>query len=221
VALRYTQLSKYRERQISPRTKLSTVVFVLAACVTTSISAFAEDTPARVRGTFQKMDGNNLTIATKSGKEADVTLKDGAPIIAVTKGAMSDIKSNSFVGITAMPQPDGTQKAVEVHVFEESLRGVGEGHYPWDLMPNSTMTNGAVAQQVEKVEGNTLQVKYKDGEKTIVVPKDAEVVNLVAGTKADLKTGAHVFIPRWEKQGDGTWQAAVVVVGRDGITPPM
>jgi outer membrane lipoprotein SlyB len=196
------------------------VVLVLAACAT-SISAFAEETPARVRGTLQKMDGNNLTIATKSGNETNVPLKDGAPVIAVTKGAMSDIKSNTFVGITAMPQPDGTQKAVEVHVFEESLRGTGEGHYPWDLMPNSTMTNGAVAQQVEKVEGNTLQVKYKDGEKTIVVPKDAEVVNLVAGSKADLKTGAHVFIPRWEKQGYGAWQASVVVVGRDGITPPM
>jgi hypothetical protein len=206
---------------MSPTTKLSTVVLVLAACVTTGINAFAEDTPARVRGTLQKMDGNNLTIVTKSGKETNVTLKDGAPVIAVTKGSMSDIKSNTFVGITAMPQPDGTQKAVEVHVFEESLRGTGEGHYSWDLMANSTMTNGAVAQQVEKVEGNTLQVKYKDGEKTIVVPKDAEVVNLLAGSKADLKTGAHVFIPRWEKQGDGTWQAAVVVVGRDGITPPM
>ena len=143
---------------MSPRTKLSTVVLVLAACAT-SISAFAEETPARVRGTLQKMDGNNLTIATKSGNETNVPLKDGAPVIAVTKGAMSDIKSNTFVGITAMPQPDGTQKAVEVHVFEESLRGTGEGHYPWDLMPNSTMTNGAVAQQVEKVEGNTLQVK--------------------------------------------------------------
>jgi len=201
--------------------RLSAVALVVAACVATSLSAGAEDTPARVRGTLEKIDGNNLIIASKSGKETNVPLKDGAPIIAVTKGAMSDIKSNSFVGITAMPQPDGTQKAVEVHVFEESLRGVGEGHYPWDLMPNSTMTNGAVAQQVEKVEGNTLQVKYKDGEKTIIVPKDAEVVNLVAGSKADLKTGAHVFIPRWEKQGDGTWQAAVVVVGRDGITPPM
>jgi hypothetical protein len=83
------------------------------------------------------------------------------------------------------------------------------------------MTNGAVSQQVQKVEGNTLQVKYKDGEKTIVVPKDAEVVNLVSGGKDDLKTGAHDFIPRWEKQGDGTWMATVVVVGRDGITPPM
>jgi len=201
--------------------KLSLVLVVAAATVAAALSAFAEDTPARVRGTLQKMDGNNLTIATKSGKEANVPLKDGAPVIAVTKGAMSDIKSNTFVGITAMPQPDGTQKAIEVHVFEESLRGTGEGHYPWDLMPNSTMTNGAVAQQVQKVEGNTLQVKYKDGEKTIVVPSDAEVVNLVAGGKADLKTGAQVFIPRWEKQSDGTWQATVVVVGRDGITPPM
>ena len=206
---------------MSPKTKLWTVALALAACVATGISAFAEDTPARVRGTLQKMDGNNLTIATKSGQEANVPLKDGAPVIAVTKGAMSDIKSNTFVGITAMPQPDGTQKAVEVHVFEESLRGTGEGHYPWDLMPNSTMTNGAVAQQVQKVEGNTLQVKYKDGEKTIVVPSDAEVVNLVAGSKDDLKTGSHLIIPRWEKQGDGTWQATVVVVGRDGITPPM
>jgi outer membrane lipoprotein SlyB len=206
---------------MSPKTKLSTVVLVLAACLGTSINAFAEDTPARVRGTLEKMDGNNLTIAMKSGKETNVMAKDGAPVIAVTRGSMSDIKSNTFVGITAMPQPDGTQKAVEVHVFEESLRGTGEGHYPWDLMPNSTMTNGAVAQQVEKVEGNTLQVKYKDGEKTIVVPKDAEVVNLLAGSKADLKTGAHVFVPRWEKQSDGTWQAAVIVVGRDGITPPM
>ena len=202
---------------MSPKIKFSTVALVLAACVATSMSAVAEDTPARVRGTLQKMDGSNLTITDKGGKEANVPVKDGAP----TKGAMSDIKSNTFVGITAMPQPDGTQKAVEVHVFEESLRGTGEGHYPWDLMPNSTMTNGAVAQQVQKVEGNTLQVKYKDGEKTIVVPSDAEVVNLVAGGKADLKTGAHVFIPRWEKQGDGTWQATVVVVGRDGITPPM
>ncbi len=206
---------------MSSKINLATIALVLTACVAISISAFAEDTPARVRGTLEKMNGNTLTIATKGGKETSVPLKDGAPIIAVTKGAMSDIKDNTFVGITAMPQPDGTQKAVEVHVFEESLRGVGEGHYPWDLMQNSTMTNGAVAQQVQKVEGNTLQVKYKDGEKTIVVPKDAEVVNLVPGGKDDLKAGAHVFIPRWEKQGDGTWMATVVVVGRDGITPPM
>jgi hypothetical protein len=201
--------------------KFLAIAVLLAACALTAATAFAEDMPARVRGTLQKVDGSNLIIETRGGKESTVPLKAGAPVIAVTKGAMSDIKSDSFVGITAMPQPDGTQKAVEVHVFEESLRGTGEGHYPWDLMPNSTMTNGAVAQQVQKVEGNTLQVKYKDGEKTIVVPSSAEVVNLLAGDKSDLKAGARVFIPRWEKQADGAWQATVVVVGRDGITPPM
>jgi hypothetical protein len=193
----------------------------VAACVFATAAAFAEDTPARVRGTLDKMDGDNLTVQTQGGKDATVALKAGAPVVAVTKGAMSDIKGNTFVGITAMAQPDGSIKAVEVHVFDESMRGMGEGHYPWDLKPNSTMTNGAVTQQVQKVEGNTLQVKYKEGEKTIVVPTDAVIVNLVPGDKADLKAGANVFIPRWEKQTDGTWAATVVVVGRDGIKPPM
>jgi hypothetical protein len=97
---------------------------------------------------------------------------------------MSDIQDNSFVGITAMPQPDGTIKAVEVHVFAEPLRGIGEGHYPWDLMPNSSMTNAAVTQQVKKAEGNTLMLKYKDGEKTIVVPFDATVVQFADDWRA-------------------------------------
>ena len=134
---------------------------------------------------------------------------------------MSDIQDNSFVGITAMAQPDGTIKAVEVHVFAEPLRGIGEGHYAWDLMPNSTMTNAAVAQQVKKQDANTLMLKYKDGEKTIVVPSDATVVNLIPGDKADLVPGAKIFIPRWAKAADGTWEATVALVGRDGITPPM
>jgi hypothetical protein len=121
--------------------------------------------------------------------------------IKTEKGAMLGFKDNSFVGITALAQPDGTIKAVEVHVFTEPLRGTGEGHYPWDLMPNSTMTNAAVSQQVKKVEGNMLSLKYKDGEKTIVVPSDATVVNLVPGNKADLRPGTKIFIPRWEKAG--------------------
>jgi hypothetical protein len=150
-----------------------------------------------------------------------VQLKADAKLIAVEKGTMSDIKDNSFVGITALAQPGGAIKAVEVHVFAEPLRGIGEGHYPWDLMPNSTMTNAAVTQQVKKVEGNTLSLKYKDGEKMIVVPSDAPIVNLVPGDKADLKPGTKIFIPAWAKKADGSWEAAVVLVGRDGITPPM
>ena len=201
----------------------------VAACVFGATVAFSQDTqPPRVRGTLEQADGNKLTIKTRSGSESAVALKDGAAVIAALKGAMSDIQDNSFVGITATTQPDGTIKAVEVHVFAEPLRGVGEGHYPWDLMPNSTMTNAAVTHQVQKVEGNTLTLKYKEGEKTdkmgekaIMVPADAVVVNLVPGDKADLKPGAKVFVPRWEKKADGTWEASVIVVGRDGITPPM
>ena len=119
--------------------------------------------------------------------------------------------------ITAMAQPDGTIKAVEVHVFAEPLRGIGEGHYGWDLMPNSTMTNAAVAQQVKKQDANTLMLKYKDGEKTIVVPSDATVVNLIPGDKADVVPGAKIFIPRWAKTADGTWEATVALVGRDRL----
>jgi outer membrane lipoprotein SlyB len=185
-------------------------------------AVFSEDAvPPRVRGTIDQVNGNTLTIKAKSGSPTTVQLKDNAPVVAVTKGTMSDIQMNSFVGIAAMPQPDGTIKAVEVSVFAEPLRGTAEGHYPWDLMPGSSMTNAAVTQQVTKQEGNTLTLKYKDGEKTIVVPSDAVVVNLIPGDRADLKPGAKIFIPAWVKGADGTMEAAVALVGRDGITPPM
>lgn len=193
----------------------------LAACVLGATAAMCEEPPARVRGTLEQVNGNTLSVKTRSGTAATVQLKEGARVLAVVKGAMSDIQNNSFVGITALAQPDGTIKAVEVHVFAEPLRGTGEGHYGWDLMPNSTMTNAAVAQQVQKVDGNVLTLKYKDGEKTILVPADAVIVNLIPSDKTDLKPGAKIFVPRWEKQADGTWQASVVLVGRDGVTPPM
>src|ERR1700746_2870230 len=193
----------------------------LAVSVLGGSLVLAQDAPPRVRGTLDQVNGNALAIKARNGTSTTAQLKGDAPVIVVEKGAISDIKDNSFVGITAMAQPDGTIKAVEVHVFAEPLRGTGEGHYPWDLMPNSTMTNAAVTQQVKKGEGNTLSLKYKDGEKTIVVPSDATVVNLAPGNKADLKPGAKIFIPRWAKTADGTWEATVALVGRDGITPPM
>jgi hypothetical protein len=194
----------------------------LAASIFGAIAGFSQDTPPpRVRGTIDQVNGNTLTVKTRSGAPATIQLKDGAPVVAVTKGSMSDIQTNSFVGIAAMPQPDGTIKAVEVSVFAEPLRGTAEGHYPWDLQPGSTMTNAAVTQQVTKQDGNTLTLKYKDGEKTIVVPADAIVVNLIPGDKADLKAGAKIFVPQWAKNADGTWQAAVALVGRDGVAPPM
>jgi outer membrane lipoprotein SlyB len=201
------------------------IVGISAALISGLFAAtavFSEDAvPPRVRGTIDQVNGNTLTIKAKSGSPTTVQLKDNAPVVAVTKGTMSDIQMNSFVGIAAMPQPDGTIKAVEVSVFAEPLRGTAEGHYPWDLMPGSSMTDAAVTQQVTKQEGNTLTLKYKDGEKTIVVPSDAVVVNLIPGDRADLKPGAKIFIPAWVKGADGTMEAAVALVGRDGITPPM
>jgi hypothetical protein len=201
------------------------IVGISAALISGLFAAtavFSEDAvPPRVRGTIDQVNGNTLTIKAKSGSPTTVQLKDNVPVVAVTKGTMSDIQMNSFVGIAAMPQPDGTIKAVEVSVFAEPLRGTAEGHYPWDLMPGSSMTNAAVTQQVTKQEGNTLTLKYKDGEKTIVVPSDAVVVNLIPGDRADLKPGAKIFIPAWVKGADGTMEAAVALVGRDGITPPM
>ena len=204
------------------KTKVVGIGAALAALVFGVTAGFSEDAaPPRVRGTIDQVNGNTLTIKTRSGSPTTVQLKDDAPVVAVTKGSMSDIQMNSFVGIAAMPQPDGTVKAVEVSVFAEPLRGTAEGHYPWDLMPGSSMTNAAVTQQVTKQEGNTLTLKYKDGEKTIVVPSDAIVVNLIPGDRADLKPGAKIFIPAWAKNANGTMEAAVALVGRDGITPPM
>ena len=197
----------------------------MAACVLGAAAVCAQETPPRLRGTLEQVNGDALDIKARNGADHKVQLKNDALIIACTKGSMADIKDNSFVGITATAQSDGTIKAVEVHVFDEPLRGVGEGHYPWDLMPNSTMTNAAVTHQVKKVEGNTLSLQYKEGdkngEKTIVVPSDATVVNLVKGDKSDLKPGAKIFVPRWVKADNGQWEAGAVVVGRDGVTPPM
>jgi hypothetical protein len=199
--------------------KIIAMSAALISCVFGATVGFSEDAaPPRMRGTIDQV---NLTMKTRSGSPTTVQLKDGAPVVAVTKGSMSDIQMNSFVGIAALPQPDGTIKAVEVSVFAEPLRGTAEGHYPWDLMPGSSMTNAAVTQQVTRQEGNTLTLKYKDGEKTIVVPSDVVVVNLIPGDKADLKVGAKIFIPAWAKSANGTMEAAVALVGRDGLTPPM
>jgi outer membrane lipoprotein SlyB len=160
-----------------------------------SIAPVSAQQPTRVRGTIEKVDGNTLTVKSRDGATVTVILKEGGAVRGVEKAALADIKQNSFVGITAMPQPDGTQKAVEVHIFPESLRGAGEGHRPWDLMPNSTMTNANVEQLVTAVDGPMLTMKYKDGEKKISVPNNAEIVQFVNGDKSDLKPGATLRPP--------------------------
>jgi hypothetical protein len=191
------------------------LVLVLAASAT-----WAEDT-VRVRGTIERVEGKTLVVKARDGVEVKVVPADNAPVVGIVKASLSDIKPGSFVGVTGMPQADGSQKAVEVHIFPEAMRGTGEGHRQWDLQPQSTMTNANVEQTVAGVDGRTLTLKYKDGEKKIVVPPDVPVVSYVPGDKSELKPGVKIFVAAATQASDGTLQAPRVNFGKDGLTPPM
>jgi hypothetical protein len=197
----------------------SIVLGVSGMVLSNVVTALAQDT-VRVRGTIERVDGPTYVVKARDGAELKVTLADNAQIAGVVKASLSDVKQGSFVGVTAMPRADGSQSALEVHIFPEAMRGTGEGHYPWDLRPQSTMTNANVEQVVAAVDGQTLTLKYKDGEKKIFVPSNTPIVVYAQGDKSDLKPGAKVFIAAI-KQPDGTLQGRAWRVGRDGVTPPM
>jgi hypothetical protein len=190
---------------------------IAAACCT----AYAQQPPTvRLRGTIEKVDGNVLTLKSRDGFEARLTLADNATIVAVVKASLADIKEGTFLGSAAMPQADGTQKALEVHIFPEQMRGTGEGHRPYAPVANSTMTNGTVdGATVTGVDGSTIVVKYKEGEKKIVVPAGTPIVRYEIGGKADLKSGAFYAVLAATKQPDGSYSAARINVGRDGTVP--
>jgi len=149
-----------------------------------------------------------------------VKLPDNVMVVALTKASLADIKQGSYVGVAGMPQADGSQKALEVHIFPEAMRGTGDGHRGWDLQPSSTMTNGAVEQTAASADGQVLTLKYKDGEKKIVVMPQTPIVVYVAGEKSELKAGAPIFVSAATKQPDGTLTTPRVNVGR-GVAPPM
>jgi hypothetical protein len=194
---------------------------VVAALLLTSLASAQNSDMVRVRGTIQNVDGQTLDVKGRDGTPLKVKLADDVKVLAVDRKSMDDVKQGVFVGITAMPQPDGTQKAVEIHIFPEALRGMGEGHRPWDLMPNSTMTNANIETAVASSDGKELVLKYKDGEKKFTVPANVEVVMFAPATTADLKTGEKVFVVAGKKQADGTVLAPSIVVGRNGVSPPM
>ena len=183
-------------------------------------AAGAQDT-VRVRGTIERLEGPIYVVKGRDGAELKVTLMDSGIVVALVKASLADIKPGLFVGSTGMPQPDGSQKAIEVHIFPEAMRGTGEGHYPWDLQANSTMTNANVEESVASVDGQTLTLKYKTGEKKIIVTPQTVIVTYNPGDKADLKPGTKIFVAAAKKQPDGTLQAARINYGKDGMTPPM
>jgi hypothetical protein len=183
-------------------------------------SAFAQER-VRVRGTIEKVDGNVLTVKTREGQEVKVKLADNARVLGLDKASIDDVKQGSYVGVSAMPQTDGSQKALHVHIFLEAQRGLAEGFGPWDSRPNSTMTNATVDTLVTGTDGRTLTVKYKDGNKKIVVPPDAPIVKYVPGNKDELKPGAKVMVFAGIKQADGSIETPNISVGLNGLTPPM
>ena len=201
------------------KTTTKLVVAGVLAVASCAIS-WAQSAPTvRLRGTIEKVDGNALTLKTGDGAVVKLTLTGTAQIVGVVKASMADIKENTFLGSAAMPQPDGTQKALEVHIFPEAMRGTGEGHRPFTT-PGSTMTNGTAAgATVTGVDGAAIKVKYKDGEKTIVVPANVPIVRYEIGSAADLKAGAAFTVLAATKKDDGTMEAARINVGRDGVVP--
>jgi hypothetical protein len=174
---------------------------------------------ARIRGTIDSVAAGSLSLTSRSGQKLTVALASDTVIVAIVPIKIEDIKPGSFVGSAAMPQADGTQRALEVHVFPESARGTGEGHRPFDLQPESTMTNGTVGT-VSGSAGRTLTVTYQGGQKTIVVPPDTPVVTYEPGSPALLAPGAHVIVMGTEAS-DGKISATRISVGKDGLVPPM
>jgi len=186
----------------------------------TALPVSAQET-VRVRGTIERVEGPIFVVKNRDGAEVKLTVTDNPLFVAIVKSTTADIKPGMFVGSTGMTQPDGSQKAIEVHIFPESMRGTGEGHYDWDLKPQSKMTNANVEQTVAGVDGQMLTVKYKDGEKKILVTPDIAIVTYATGDKSDLKPGTKIFVAAAKKQSDGTLQTPRITYGKDGLTRPM
>ncbi|HWG03781.1 MAG TPA: hypothetical protein VG271_02090 [Beijerinckiaceae bacterium] len=187
----------------------------------TAAVAVAQVTPTvRVRGTIEKVDGDVLTVHSREGDTLTIHLTPDYTVGTVIKASLADIKEGSFVGTSAVPQKDGTLKALEVHIFPESQRGTGEGFKPWDLTPDSTMTNATVTSSVNSVDGRTLMLTYKGGQKKVVIPPNVPIVMNAPAQRSDVVAGAPVSIGNARKMPDGTLQASRITVGKDGVAPP-
>jgi hypothetical protein len=197
-------------------------LIALATVMATSLAAIAQQppTPTRVRGTIEKVDGEVLSVKSRSGDDVKLRMTGDMRVVGIVKISLADVKLGSFIGTTTVPGPDGRQNAVEIHVFPEDMRGTGEGSRPYDLRPNSTMTNATVAETVAGNDGQNLLIKYKDGEKKVVVAPDTPVVTYVPADRSELKSGARI-IAFVKQLPDGSFETNRVSVGRDGLTPPM
>jgi Domain of unknown function (DUF5666) len=206
---------------MQPTNRSLLIVLAAASIVLSSEAVLAAGTTSNVRGTIEDVGGDTMQVKESNGTSVTVRLAQNAKVVSVSKASLSDVKPGTFIGTAAMPQPDGRLQALEVHIFPESMRGTGEGNRAWDAGSGSSMTNGTVGQEVNKVEGNTLTVKYRGGDKTVTVAPSTKVVALVPGDRNDLKPNEKVFIPAATAVANGSFEATRVTVGKDGVAPPM
>lgn len=203
---------------------LSTRVKLVSSIVALSLAgaalAQAPAKPARIRGEIMSVSGDTITVHRRSGDTVTIDMKSDTPVTAVKNIKLADIKAGSFIGTAATTGTDGKLTATEVLVFPESARGTGEGHYAWDLSPNSSMTNANVDQVVTGTSGRDLKLSYKGGSNTVTVPEGVPVVTFAPATRADLLTGKKVFILATPVK-DTEFAASRVVVEKDGVAPPM
>jgi hypothetical protein len=199
---------------------MANLKFLAVVAVATVLASSANAQTQRVKGTVDKVDGNTLYIKGADGAPITLKLTDNALVVGVVKSSLGDIKQGDYIGSGALPQADGTQKAVEVHIFAESMRGTGDGHRTnWDGAPGGTMTNGAVGDAVASVDGRAIVVKYKDGEKKIIVGPSVPIVKYEVGNKSEIKSGSAINVLAAKKMPDGTFEAARINIGRNGIVP--
>jgi len=196
---------------------------ISALLLVISAGAFAQapaNPPVRIRGTVEKIDGNMMSVKARSGETVNIKLADNYTVTGIAKASLDDVGSGKYIGTTTVGERNGALVAEEIHIFPESMRGTGDGHRDWDLRPNSKMTNAAVADVVKMGKDRVLTVKYKDGEKKILVPDNTIVVSFEPADKSELKPGAKVFVIA-QKQADGSLVAPRVNVGLKGQVPPM
>jgi hypothetical protein len=193
---------------------------VLVAVSAVALAQAPANPPVRIRGTVEKLDGNMLTVKARNGQSMSVKLADNVAVVGIQKASLADIGTGKFIGTTTVGEREGNLVAEEVHIFPENMRGTGEGHYDWDLKPNSKMTNANVANIVNMQDNRVMTVQYKGGEKKVLVTPQTVVVSYAPTDKAELKPGAPVFINS-QKQPDGSLAAARVNVGLKGQVPPM
>jgi len=190
----------------------------------TSIS-YGQEKLVRIRGAIEKIDGQNLEVKSRDGKNVKAVMSENVRFTAMVKASLNDLTPDTYIGVTAMPQADGSQKAIAIHIFQPAQRGTGEGHRPWDLQPGSTMTNAAIATTVAGSDGQVVTVRYKDkdkvDEKKVIVTPQTVIVRYLPGDRNEIKAGVSVMLNNAKPLPDGRVEAPTVSYGRDGLVPPM